>query len=61
MADMLAGRLHLTERALRMESVPVPEPQNGQVRVRVEAAEVCLSDVQFRYVRSGRSRWSGGL
>ncbi|MEU4781493.1 zinc-binding dehydrogenase [Micromonospora sp. NPDC023633] len=44
---MLAGRLHLTERALRMESVPVPEPQAGQVRIRVEAAGVCLSDVHL--------------
>ncbi|RLK25009.1 2-desacetyl-2-hydroxyethyl bacteriochlorophyllide A dehydrogenase [Micromonospora sp. M71_S20] len=44
---MLAGRLHLTERALRMESVPVPEPQDGQVRIRVEAAGVCLSDVHL--------------
>ncbi|MEU9508952.1 zinc-binding dehydrogenase [Micromonospora sp. NPDC048170] len=44
---MLAGRLHLTDRALRMESVPVPEPASGQVRVRVEAAGVCLSDVHL--------------
>lgn len=47
MADMLAGRLHLAERALRMESVPVPEPASGQVRIRVEAAGVCLSDVHL--------------
>ncbi|MER7416959.1 zinc-binding dehydrogenase [Micromonospora peucetia] len=44
---MLAGRLHLAERALRMESVPVPEPASGQVRIRVEAAGVCLSDVHL--------------
>ncbi|MEU6075106.1 zinc-binding dehydrogenase [Micromonospora sp. NPDC047074] len=44
---MLAGRLHLADRALRMESVPVPEPAGGQVRIRVEAAGVCLSDVHL--------------
>ncbi|MEV5768947.1 zinc-binding dehydrogenase [Micromonospora sp. NPDC052213] len=44
---MLAGRLHVADRALRMESVPVPEPERGQVRIRVEAAGVCLSDVHL--------------
>ncbi|MCW3843485.1 zinc-binding dehydrogenase [Micromonospora yasonensis] len=44
---MLAGRLYVAERALRMESVPVPEPGRGQVRVRVGAAGVCLSDVHL--------------
>ncbi|TYB34170.1 zinc-binding dehydrogenase [Micromonospora sp. AP08] len=47
MAEMLAGRLHVAERALRMESVPVPEPGRGQVRIRVAAAGVCLSDVHL--------------
>ncbi|MEH0844019.1 zinc-binding dehydrogenase [Micromonospora sp. CPCC 205711] len=46
-AEMLAGRLHLTERALRMETVPVPEPGRGQVRIKVAAAGVCLSDVHL--------------
>ncbi|MER5337823.1 zinc-binding dehydrogenase [Micromonospora sp. NPDC002717] len=44
---MLAGRLHVADRVLRMESVPVPEPERGQVRIRVEAAGVCLSDVHL--------------
>ncbi|GAA4576229.1 zinc-binding dehydrogenase [Micromonospora coerulea] len=47
MAEMLAGRLHVGERALRMESVPVPEPGRGQLRIRVMAAGVCLSDVHL--------------
>jgi D-arabinose 1-dehydrogenase-like Zn-dependent alcohol dehydrogenase len=46
-AEMLAGRLHVAERALRVESVPVPEPGPGQVRIRVAAAGVCLSDVHL--------------
>jgi threonine dehydrogenase-like Zn-dependent dehydrogenase len=44
---MLAGRLHVTDRALRLETVPVPEPARGQVRIRVAAAGVCLSDVHL--------------
>ncbi|MFG3714594.1 zinc-binding dehydrogenase [Micromonospora sp. NPDC047730] len=44
---MLAGRLHVADRVLRMESVRVPEPERGQVRIRVEAAGVCLSDVHL--------------
>jgi threonine dehydrogenase-like Zn-dependent dehydrogenase len=46
-ADMLAGRLHVADRSLRMETVPVPEPERGQVRIRVTAAGVCLSDVHL--------------
>ncbi|MBB2946815.1 2-desacetyl-2-hydroxyethyl bacteriochlorophyllide A dehydrogenase [Actinoplanes lutulentus] len=44
---MLAGRLHLKERALRMESVDVPEPGPEEVLIKVEAAGVCLSDVHL--------------
>ncbi|MCM0677347.1 zinc-binding dehydrogenase [Micromonospora phytophila] len=44
---MLAGRLHLADRALRMQTLPVPEPGRGQVRIKVEAAGVCLSDVHL--------------
>ncbi|MGS2618824.1 zinc-binding dehydrogenase [Micromonospora sp. LZ34] len=44
---MLAGRLHLAERALRLETVPVPDPGPGQVRIKVAAAGVCLSDVHL--------------
>ncbi|MCK2215704.1 zinc-binding dehydrogenase [Actinomadura sp. ATCC 31491] len=44
---MLAARLHLPTRELRMERVPVPEPGPGQVRIAVRAAGVCLSDVHL--------------
>jgi D-arabinose 1-dehydrogenase-like Zn-dependent alcohol dehydrogenase len=44
---MLAARLHLPTRELRLEDVPVPEPGRGQVRIRVQAAGVCLSDVHL--------------
>ncbi|WP_211565813.1 alcohol dehydrogenase catalytic domain-containing protein [Micromonospora halophytica] len=44
---MLAGRLHVTDRALRVETVPMPEPGHGQVRIKVAAAGVCLSDVHL--------------
>ncbi|MEU4407403.1 alcohol dehydrogenase catalytic domain-containing protein [Streptosporangium sp. NPDC023963] len=44
---MLAARLHIPSREVRMEKVPVPEPGPGQVRVEVRAAGVCLSDVHL--------------
>lgn len=45
---MLAARLHLgTERRLELDEVPVPEPGDGYVLVKVEAAGVCLSDVHL--------------
>lgn len=44
---MLAARLHLPSRQLRIEQVPVPEPGHGEVRIRVAAAGVCLSDVHL--------------
>ena len=47
MAEMLAGRLHVAERGLRMQTVEVPEPGHGQVRLAVAAAGVCLSDVHL--------------
>lgn len=47
MAQMLAGRLHVKDRRFALETVPVPEPAYGQVRIKVEAAGVCLSDVHL--------------
>ncbi len=47
MSDMLAGRLNVRTRELTMSRVPVPEPGHGQVRIKVEAAGVCLSDVHL--------------
>lgn len=47
MTDMLAGRLNVKARELTMKRVPVPEPGHGQVRIKVEAAGVCLSDVHL--------------
>ncbi|MFD5967652.1 zinc-binding dehydrogenase [Streptomyces sp. NPDC060311] len=47
MAQMLAARLHLPSRTLRLEEVPRPQPGPGEVLVKVEAAGVCLSDVHL--------------
>ena len=47
MTEMLAGRLRVEDRAFRMERVPIPEPGRGDVRIKVEAAGVCLSDVHL--------------
>src|SRR2546429_3813039 len=44
---MLAGRLNTTTRTFAVVDVPIPEPAPGQVRIKVEAAGVCLSDVHL--------------
>lgn len=45
--SMLAGRLNYTTGAFEVKEIPVPEPAAGEVRVKVEAAGVCLSDVHL--------------
>ncbi|MFI1539672.1 zinc-binding dehydrogenase [Streptomyces anandii] len=47
MERMLAARLHVPSRTLRVEEVPRPQPGPGEVLVKVEAAGVCLSDVHL--------------
>jgi threonine dehydrogenase-like Zn-dependent dehydrogenase len=47
MAQMLAARLHVPSRTLRLDEVPRPQPGPGEVLVKVEAAGVCLSDVHL--------------
>ncbi|MEU8621591.1 zinc-binding dehydrogenase [Streptomyces sp. NPDC048623] len=47
MEQMLAARLHVPSRTLRIEEVAKPVPGPGQVLVKVEAAGVCLSDVHL--------------
>ena len=42
---MQAARLYRGEKRLRIEDVPVPEPQGDQVLVRVAGAGVCHSDL----------------
>lgn len=42
-----AGRPNVRTRRFGLEDVPIPEPGPGQVRIRVEAAGVCLSDVHL--------------
>ena len=44
---MLAARLTIADRALSMGDVPEPHAAAGQVRIRVRAAGVCLSDVHL--------------
>ncbi|MFI0237855.1 zinc-binding dehydrogenase [Streptomyces sp. NPDC016845] len=47
MEQMLAARLHIPSRTLRIEEVAKPVPGPGEVLVAVEAAGVCLSDVHL--------------
>ena len=44
---MLAGQLNTTTHQFAVVEVPIPEPGLGQVRIKVEAAGVCLSDVHL--------------
>lgn len=47
MSDMLAGRLNVEIGRFALARVPVPEPGFGQVRIKVAAAGVCLSDLHL--------------
>jgi threonine dehydrogenase-like Zn-dependent dehydrogenase len=44
---MLAGRMNVATRTFAVRQVPVPEAGPGEVRVRVRAAGICLSDVHL--------------
>lgn len=44
---MLAVRLHAAGEPLRVEEVPIPEPQRTEVRVRVAGCGVCRTDVHI--------------
>ena len=44
---MLAARFSISTREFRLVDIPVPQPGNGQVRIEVRAAGVCLSDVHL--------------
>ncbi|MEG9246674.1 zinc-binding dehydrogenase [Arthrobacter sp. Soc17.1.1.1] len=44
---MLAGRLDVSTGSFEVKEVPVPTPGPGFVRVKVQAAGVCLSDVHL--------------
>lgn len=47
MATMRAGRINFGTKEFRLQEVAVPSPKSGQVRVKVGAAGVCLSDVHL--------------
>lgn len=44
---MKAGRINVTTREFKVIDLPIPEPREGEVRIKVKAAGVCLSDVHF--------------
>ena len=44
---MLAGRMNFATKSFAVQEVPIPEPGRGEVRVKVRAAGVCLSDVHL--------------
>lgn len=44
---MRAGRIKISTREFNVVDFPIPHPSSGQVRIKVEAAGVCLSDVHL--------------
>jgi len=44
---MRAGRITVSTRHFEVKDVPTPDPRSGEVRIKVGAAGVCLSDVHF--------------
>lgn len=47
MTTMKAGRINFGTKDFRIIEVPIPDPGPGQVRIKVGAAGVCLSDVHL--------------
>ena len=58
---MLVGRLNTTTHKFDVVDVPIPEPGPGQVRIKVEAAGVCLSDVHLIDGRLNFGTPKGGI
>ena len=44
---MKAGRITVSTRKFSVTDIPIPQPDSGEVRIKVGAAGVCLSDVHF--------------
>jgi 2-desacetyl-2-hydroxyethyl bacteriochlorophyllide A dehydrogenase len=44
---MKAGRITVSSRKFEVKDIPIPHPAPGEVRIKVGAAGVCLSDVHF--------------
>ena len=44
---MKAGRIAVSSRKFAVKDIPIPVPRPGEVRIKVGAAGVCLSDVHF--------------
>jgi D-arabinose 1-dehydrogenase-like Zn-dependent alcohol dehydrogenase len=44
---MIALRITVSTREVRLVDIAIPEPSRGEVRIKVQAAGVCLSDVHF--------------
>ncbi len=44
---MKAGRIHVPTRKFEVKEIPTPTPSDKEVRIKVGAAGVCLSDVHF--------------
>lgn len=44
---MKAGRINVTTRDFEVKEIPTPTPSDDEVRIKVGAAGVCLSDVHF--------------
>jgi len=44
---MRAGRIKISTRQFAVTDFPIPQPSQGQVRIQIKAAGVCLSDVHL--------------
>jgi D-arabinose 1-dehydrogenase-like Zn-dependent alcohol dehydrogenase len=44
---MKAGRIHVPTRTFEVKEIPTPTPGDKEIRIKVGAAGVCLSDVHF--------------